>query len=101
MKVVEAPVDIGGLITRSRGIKNGSPHIAGTGVLVRTIVRMYQQGLGPEEIAAEYGHLTLAQVHAALTYYHANRQAVEDEIAGQDAEAARLEREHARPRTPR
>ena len=37
-------------------------------------------GLSPEEIALEYPHLTLAQVHAALTYYHANREQIEAEI---------------------
>jgi len=30
-------------------------------------------GLIPEEIARKFGHLSLAQVHAALAYYHANQ----------------------------
>ena len=92
----QTTVDIGEMITSSPGIKRGTPHIAGTGVTVRTIVRMYQQGMLPEEIALEYGHLSLAQVHAALAYYHANRKAIEDDIAQQDAEGERLEREHRR-----
>jgi uncharacterized protein (DUF433 family) len=33
--------------------------------------------LTPEEIALEYPHVTLADVHAALAYYHANRDEIE------------------------
>ncbi len=35
-------------------------------------------------------HLTLAEVYAALTYYHANTAEVEADIAQQTAEAKRL-----------
>ncbi len=47
-------------------------------------------GLTPEEIAAEIGHVTLAQVHAALAYDHANQEAIESAIAADQAEAERL-----------
>ena len=30
-------------------------------------------------------HLTLAQIHAALTYYHANRDEIDSDIAAEDA----------------
>lgn len=89
-----ATVEIGTLITRTTGIKQGSPHIAGTGVLVRTIARWNQSGLLPEEIAAKYGFLQLHQVHAALTYYYANRETMDREMAEEEAESDRIEREH-------
>ena len=38
----------------------------------------------PEEIADQYGHLSLAQVYAALAYYHANRQEVEADLAQEE-----------------
>ena len=41
----------------------------------------------PEEIADRIGHLSLAQVHAALSYDHANRQQADAEIAVDDREA--------------
>src|ERR1022692_4521534 len=66
-------VDIGTLIERSPEIRKGRPCIAGTGVSVRRIAGWYNLGLTPEEIAAKIEHLSLAQIHAALTYYHANR----------------------------
>ena len=86
-----APVEIGHLIARKPGIKHGSPHIAGTGVLVRTIARWSQAGFLPEEIAAKYAFLQLYQVHAALAYYHANRAEIDAELARIDDEAEQLE----------
>ena len=89
-----ALTDIGTLIAQTPGICGGRPRIAGTGVSVRRIAGWYKLGLTPEEIATEIPHLTLAQVHAALAYYHANRDDLDAEMAAEDAEAERLEREH-------
>lgn len=91
-------VDIGAFIVRTPQVRGGRPRIAGTGVTVRRIVGWYKLGLSPEEIADKFGHLTLAQVYAALTYYHANREEIEADIAAEDAEAERLEQEHLRSR---
>jgi uncharacterized protein (DUF433 family) len=78
-------VDIGTLIETSPEIRQGRPCIAGTGVTVRRIVGWHNLGLGPEEIAAKMERLTLAQIHAALTYYHANRDEIDADIAAEDA----------------
>jgi uncharacterized protein (DUF433 family) len=56
---------------------------------------MVQGGLSPEEIALEYPHLTLAQVHAALAYYHANRDEIENDIAQDELSAAHWARQLA------
>ena len=90
--------DIGTLIAQTPGICGGRPRIAGTGVSVRRIAGWYKLGMTPEEIAAEIPHLTLAQVHAALTYYHANRDEMDAEMAAEETEADRLEREHRESR---
>jgi hypothetical protein len=36
----------------------------------------------------------VAQVYAALTYYHANREEIDADLTTEDKEAERLEREH-------
>ena len=72
--------DIGQLISRDPKIRGGRPCIAGTGVSVRRIVGWHKMGLCPEEIAVKFGHLSLAQVHAALAYYHANYEEIEEDI---------------------
>lgn len=92
-------VDIGAFIVRTPEIRGGRPRLAGTGVTVRRIVGWYKLGLSPEEIVQEIPHLTLAQVYAALAYYHANREEIEQDLTEEDAEAEQLERLHGRRRT--
>lgn len=86
--------DIGSLIESTAEIRRGKPRVAGTGITIHRIVTWYKQGYSPEQIADEYEHLTLAQVYAALTYYHANQQEIETELAAEDSEIERLEQEH-------
>lgn len=83
-------VDIGTLIERSPEIRKGRPCIAGTGVTVRRIAGWHNLGLTPEEIAARIEHLTLAQIHAALAYYHANRDEIDSDIANEEAVAEEI-----------
>lgn len=83
--------DIGTLITRNPKIHGGCPIIAGTGVTVRRIAIWYKQGYSAEEIAKEINHLNLAQVYAALTYYHLNREEIDADIAAEEEEGDRLE----------
>lgn len=86
--------DIGTLITTTPHVRGGRPRIAGTGVTVQRIVGWYKLGLTPEQIADEFGHLSLAQVYAALAFYHANRDEIEAAIVAKEETADRLERKH-------
>lgn len=52
VSVAAIQVEIDNMVSRTPGIKSGTPHIAGTGVTVRTIVRWYKLGMSAEEIAA-------------------------------------------------
>jgi uncharacterized protein (DUF433 family) len=45
--------------------------------------------MAPDEIAQEYEHLRLGQVHAAVAYYHVNREEIDADLA---ADAAAFER---------
>ncbi|MCT7950541.1 DUF433 domain-containing protein [Ancylothrix sp. C2] len=89
-------VDIGTLIERRPEIRGGRPIIAGTATSVRSIVVLYKEGLNAEEIVSQKDHLTLAQVYAALTYYHANREEIEEDLAAEEAEYWRLAALHGR-----
>jgi len=53
-------------------------------------------GLIPEEIVRKFGHLSLAQVHAALAYYHANRPEIDADLAEEARETEALEEQHQR-----
>ncbi|MDP9192404.1 MAG: DUF433 domain-containing protein [Acidobacteriota bacterium] len=83
-------IDIGSLISRDPQIRGGRPCVAGTGVTVQRIATWYKLGLAPEEIVDRIGHLTLAQIHAALAHYHANRDEIEESMAADEAGASTL-----------
>jgi uncharacterized protein (DUF433 family) len=85
-----ATADIGVLIERRPEVRGGRPIVAGTGVSVHRIAGWYKLGSSPEEIAENFGHLSLAQVHAALAYYHANREEIEGYLAEEEADDERL-----------
>ena len=88
-------IDIGTLITRTPRLHGGCPHIVGKGVTVRRIVTWYKRGFNAVEICDRIGHLTLAEVYAALTYYHANTEEIETDLLHQAAEAKGLEALHS------
>ena len=83
--------DIGTLVDRDPKVRGGRPKIAGTGLTVSRIAGWYKMGMSPEEITLEYPHLTLAQVHAALAYYHVNRDEIETDLAQEQAAALQWE----------
>lgn len=89
--MVSAIANIGQLITSHPKIHGGCPIIAGTGVTVRRIAIWYKQGYNAEEIAQQINHLSLAQVYAALTYYHLNQEEIDADIVAEEVEADRLE----------
>ncbi|NET31526.1 MAG: DUF433 domain-containing protein [Cyanothece sp. SIO1E1] len=83
-------IDIGTLIVRAPDTCGDRPRITGTRITVGRIATLWKQGLTPEEIADNWGYLSLAQVYAALTYYHANREEIEQQLALDQADYDRL-----------
>lgn len=62
---------------------------------VKRIAVWYRLGHEPEEIVREIGHISLAQVHAALAYYHLHQDDIERDIEEDERaydEAERAER---------
>ena len=88
-----AVFDIGTLIASSPDVRGGRPFVAGTGITVMRIAGWYRLGCTPEEIARKTG-LSLAQIHAALAYYHANRESIDADLDDEAAEYDRLASEH-------
>ena len=78
-----------GLIINNPKIHNGRPVLSGTGTTVRAIAIMYKQGYSPEEITGELP-VSLAQVYAALTYYHLRTEEIEADIRS-DSERVLIE----------
>ncbi|MFN0171450.1 MAG: DUF433 domain-containing protein [Bryobacteraceae bacterium] len=91
-----AVTEIGSLISRHPEIRGGRPCIAGTGVSVRRIAVLHNTGEAPEEIASNFGHLSLAQVHAALAYYYVNKSEIDADLEAEEREHDALARQHRR-----
>ena len=73
-------------------IMGRKPRIAGRRISVQDIVVWHEhEGKSPDEIAAEY-ELTLAEVHAALSYYFAHRAEIDCAIKEADEFATNLRR---------
>ena len=63
-----------GYVVRDEGICGGQPRIAGTRLEVQTIALEYESlGWTPDRICDSHPGITLAQIHAALTYYYDHR----------------------------
>jgi uncharacterized protein (DUF433 family) len=73
----------------------GRPCIVGTRIRVQDIYVWHElQGRSPEEIVTDFNQLSLADVHAALSYYHDHRQAIEADVRAERDEADRLKLSH-------
>ena len=58
-------------ITRKKGVCGGKPVIAGTRIKVSQVaIEHDRMGWTADEIIQAHPHLTLAQVHDALSYYY-------------------------------
>lgn len=62
------------------GIRGGKPRVKGTRITVSDVVLWNEQGMSPDEIITEFPGLTLADVFAALAYYHDNQTAIDQQI---------------------
>lgn len=83
------------LLVSSPDVCGGRLRIDGTRITINQIAVLYRQGYNAEEIADQYPHLTMAQVYAALSHYHANQEEVEAELIAEEQEGRRAEQEQA------
>lgn len=82
-------------IVKRDGYCGGKAAIDNTRVRVNSVAFLHKQGKNPEEIQHIYPDLSLAQIHAALTYYYDHRSEIEAELAADANWEAEHEREKA------
>jgi uncharacterized protein (DUF433 family) len=69
-------------IVRTPGTCSGKPRIAGTRIKVEQVVIWHERmGMAAGTIISNWPHLTLADVYAALTYYHDHKDEIERGLA--------------------
>ncbi|MDA1191599.1 MAG: DUF433 domain-containing protein [Candidatus Poribacteria bacterium] len=79
-------------ITRREGFAGAKPIIKGTRLKVSYIVTEYElMGWSPDEIVTAHPHLTLAQVHDALSYYYDHTEEIHREIRESEEFVKRME----------
>jgi uncharacterized protein (DUF433 family) len=80
---------LNGHIEITPGVCGGRPRIAGHRILVQDVAIWHQhQGQSPAEIVHQFPQLSLADVHAALTYYFDHREEIEQQIRDDEQFAA-------------
>ena len=78
---MSTPVMQDTFIVKDDGIVGGFARIAGTRIKVHHIVIEYDRmGWTPDQICDQHPSLSLAQVHAAIAYYYANKEQIDREI---------------------
>jgi uncharacterized protein (DUF433 family) len=81
-------------VTRKKEICNGSPIIEGTRVRVIDIAIEFDRlGYSPDRIADAHPHLSLSQIHDALSYYYEHQIELDTEIANRRKVLTELKRE--------
>jgi uncharacterized protein (DUF433 family) len=82
-------------ITKRPGVRGGKACIDDTRISVVDVVALLKQGLGDQQIVERYPSLSLAQIHAAISYYYENREELEANLAKDDDAEAEHERRKA------
>jgi uncharacterized protein (DUF433 family) len=77
-------------IEQTAGVRSGKPRIKGTRVTVADVLLWTEQGMSPYEIVTEFPQLSLADVHAALAYYHDNQELIDRQIRESNEFVARM-----------
>lgn len=67
-------------IVKNPEICGGAPTILGTRISVRLIASRVKCGDASEDILRDYPHLTLAQIHDAISYYFDHKEELEKEL---------------------
>jgi uncharacterized protein (DUF433 family) len=81
-------------IVQHEGICGGQPRIAGTRLKVQQIALEYERlGWTPDQICEAHPGVTLAQVHAAMSYYYDHKEEIDQAIREDKEFAKRLQAE--------
>src|ERR1700745_2526340 len=89
--VESTATNLGDNIVKTPGVCGGQPRIAGTRIKVKHVYLWVEQmGMTPAQVVAEYPHLTMAQVHAALAYYWSHQDEIQKDIEEEEKLVAEL-----------
>jgi len=80
--------------------EKGIPWISGANTkVVEVVLDKMAHNSSPEEMHEQYPHLSLAQIHAALSYYYEHRDEVDADIERRDRYVENLRAQQKNPLT--
>ncbi len=78
-------------IKKVKGISGGSPVIKGTRTRVIDIgIEFEYLGMSPDEISRAHPHISLAQIHAALSYFYKHIKEMREKIKKDESYVEKL-----------
>jgi uncharacterized protein (DUF433 family) len=78
-------------IVKTPGVGGGQARSAGTRIKVKHIYTWVEcLGMTPAQVVADFPHLSMAQVHAALTYYWSHPDEIHRDIENEEKIVAEL-----------
>lgn len=82
-------------VEQKAGVCGGKPVIVGTRIKVTQIAIEYERlGWTADQIIDAHPHLTLAQVHDALSYYYENQVAMDADILADEQFVAEIKQQY-------
>ena len=81
-------------IVKTPNVCGGEPRIANSRIKVNHIVGEYvHKQMSPYQIWEAHPHITLAEIHAALSYYYDHRREIDRAIIANEDIAEQMEKE--------
>ena len=82
-------------VTRKKGVCGGKPIIQGTRIKVAQVAIEYERmSWTPDEIIQAHPHLTLPQVHDALSYYYSHLTEINADIRASEQMVEGIRKQH-------
>lgn len=80
--------------------EQGVPWISGANTkVIEVVLDKMAHGSSPEEMHVQYPHLSLSQIHAALSYYYEHQAELDADIERRDREVEALRTQQSNPLT--
>lgn len=95
--IATTPVPLTHVGVDSRGIA----YVRGTRMKVLHLAAEANAGWSAEQIREAHPHLSLGQIHAALSYYHDHREEIDDQLTERDRFVGEILARHPNPLTRR
>jgi len=72
---------------------DGTIRVAGTHMILDTLLECYKSGETPEQMAHDFRSLTIADIYAVIAYYHQHRDELDHYLAERQKQAEEIRKQ--------